>query len=360
MSGMTRSPLLLLVAAAAALLAPAAALASPPEVALVRPGGDRGSLVALDPATGGRVFALPAGIASADGTRYAVGRAAAARTQLRVYDPRTAAQVRALSVAGRWQLGGVSTDGRWLALERRAGARTAVEVVGETGRLRARRTLPGRWDVDTLSRDGRYLFLIQHLAAAGGTAYVVWVDDLPTGRLTQPGAVGPDREDGPMAGYAQQAVASPDGRWYLTLYLDVRRRVAFVHALDLRARRPACIDLPAGDGRLEELRGYALALAPDGRTLLAANPALGVVARIDLPRLRVVGARGFAAAPAAGRTQSAIAGDGTLVFAAGRSVWTLRDGRLARSDGAPVRALAVDGGGTVLALRGPRLEQVAP
>ena len=85
-----------------------------------------------------------------------------------------------------------------------------------------------------------------------------------------------------MTGTAGGQVASPDGRWLLTLYLNTKEHKAFVHALNLRAAYAACIDLPS-DRSLSALRDYALALAPDGG-VYATNAALGVVTHIDLRR----------------------------------------------------------------------------
>jgi hypothetical protein len=132
-----------------------------------------------------------------------------------------------------------------------------------------------------------------------------------------------------MAGYAWSGIGSRDGRWLLTLYLDTRRSHAFVHALDLLKTQPRCIDLPS-DGGFARLRQYSLTLVPGGGHLLAANPALGVVAEIDLATHRVVkrarfaAARGGQAAAQRGRASllAAVSRNGrTLYFSNGRSLW---------------------------------------
>jgi DNA-binding beta-propeller fold protein YncE len=155
-----------------------------------------------------------------------------------------------------------------------------------------------------------------------------------------------------MTGYAWGGVASRDGRWLLTLYLNTQRSVAFVHALDVERRRPLCIDLPSGNGRLDALEDYSLALAPNGRTLLAPNPALGVVAEVDLRKLRVVRTGELAAAAAgAGGAASAVSPDGRALYvASGRTVWAYetKAGRARRlaGVGARIAGLSVsrDGG----------------
>jgi hypothetical protein len=128
-----------------------------------------------------------------------------------------------------------------------------------------------------------------------------------------------------MAGYAWSGVASPDGRWLMTLYLSTPDSLAFVHSLDLERSRPACIALPSAGG-LERLKRYSLTLAPDGKTLYAANPAVGVVARVDLADSRVRGVTRFAKSePVTGAraaTLSTISRNGrTVYFSAGRDLW---------------------------------------
>lgn len=69
-----------------------------------------------------------------------------------------------------------------------------------------------------------------------------------------------------------------------------------------------------------------MALSPGGSKLYAANPALGVLAELDLaggPTVRTV-AR-FTPAPSSRRTQVIVAGDGqTVYFSDGRAVWRHR------------------------------------
>jgi DNA-binding beta-propeller fold protein YncE len=126
-------------------------------------------------------------------------------------------------------------------------------------------------------------------------------------------------------------VASPDGRWLLTLYLSTRRDVAFIHALNLIDKYPLCIDLPSGSGNFSQLKDYTLALSPSGRTVYAANAALGVVAEVSLDQWQVVRQAKFAAgtfeaaahdmhSPTA---HGVISGDGQMLyFANGKEVWS--------------------------------------
>jgi hypothetical protein len=75
------------------------------------------------------------------------------------------------------------------------------------------------------------------------------------------------------------------------------------------------------------LKRYSLTLSPDGGTLFAANPALGVLAKIDLATRRVVRVARFTpdrtADAARGATSTGtISRDGrTLYFSGGRHLW---------------------------------------
>jgi hypothetical protein len=279
----------------------------------VRPAGPRGPLVSYAIRDGQVRFVLPAGVASADGRRYVSAVRRHARTTLRILDARTAHGIGARTVAGGWNLGGVSGNGRWIALVRPRRGATAVRLVdARTGSARAFE-LQGWFDVDAVANDGRRVFLIQYVK--GG--YLIRFYDLARREL----AVRVLTERGePMPGAAWGAVASPDGRRVMTLYL--RGRSAEVHTLDLSRGTAVCIDLPGGT--VGELHAYSLALAPAGTTLYAANPALGVVATVDLARLRVTRVVRFHPlrhVDTASRG-AAVSHDGrTVYFAAGNGVY---------------------------------------
>ena len=87
-----------------------------------------------------------------------------------------------------------------------------------------------------------------------------------------------------MIGYPAYAIGAADGRWLLTLYVKPRQHESFVHALDLSRGVAYCLDLP-GRGASQDLGEWALALGLGGRTLYAANGALGLATRIDLGTL---------------------------------------------------------------------------
>jgi hypothetical protein len=290
----------------------------PSEIFSTRPSGPNGPLVGFDVASRERRFALPAGLRAADGMSYFAARARGDRTRLQSFDPTNGRLRRSAWLEGRWKLGGVSPSGAWVALKAARGQTTDVAVVAwPSARLRVLR-LDGDFDIDAISADGSSLFLIQHL---GDTQYVVRLYDLARARLVA-GALRQKGSDEIMAGYAWGGTASPDGRWLLTLYLSTTRKVAFVHALNLENRYPHCIFLPSGAGDFEQLKRYSLTLSPDGDRVYAANPALGVVATVDLARLEVEDVASFEAGAETGYALGAMSKEGrTLYFASGRKLW---------------------------------------
>lgn len=299
--------------------------ASPPgsKLLYVQADGSRGLLVAYSTASRQAVFALPPGIASADGRTFFSIFSTDKTTVLKRWDVATARQRGEWEFPGRWNLQGASPTGRWAALARRAGQNTRLLVFdARSGKPVHVMRLRGNYEVETISRDGKRLFLIEHFA---GRQYNVRQYDLSRERLV----ANPLRAEGVkiMAGYAWSGVASPDGRWLLTLYLSTPGKLAFVHSLDLERSRPACIGLPSGrGGAFENLKRYSLTLSPDSGTLYAANPALGVVAELDLGSSEVKRVARFEkSAPVAGAhpaTLSTISRNGrTMYFSAGRDLW---------------------------------------
>ena len=299
--------------------------ASPPgsKLLYVQPEGSRGLLVAHNTATRQVVFALPPGMASADGRTFFSTSSTVQTTALKRWSVATAQQRGGWTLPGHWKLQGVSPSGRWAALAGRAGTHTRLLVFdAKVGKRAHVMSLRGKFEVETISRDGKSLFLIEHFA---GRQYNVRQYDLSRERLV----ADPLRAEGVkiMAGYAWSGVASPNGRWLLTLYLSTPGKLAFVHSLDLERSRPACIGLPSGrGGAFENLKRYSLTLSPDSGTLYAANPALGVVAELDLARSEVKRVARFEkSAPVTGAhpaTLSTISRNGrTMYFSAGRDLW---------------------------------------
>ena len=294
----------------------------------VQPTGARGAIHAYDTRTRRRSFTIPAGLSSADGRWHFTAAIGRGRTTLGRFDVRSGRPVQAWDLRGRWELAGVSPTGRWLALTRRVGRETAIALVdGDQRRLVRVERLRGDFEVETISADGKRLFLIQHFGAAKPQRYSVRLYDVSKQRL-RAAALRDPTVRGLMTGYAWSGIGSPDGRWLLTLYLDTRRKHAFIHSLDLLRSRPVCIDLPSGHAVFDRLKRYSLTLSPDGRTVFAANAALGIVAEVDLAKQRVVRTARFrpivssSVRRSGATTSGAISRNGrTLFFSGGRDLW---------------------------------------
>jgi hypothetical protein len=331
-------------ATAAATRAPTAAPATaattaPAGLFFVRPQGDAGPLLAYDMTGGALRFSLPPGLLSADQHRYLAAKTGA-DTQLLEFDLATGADTPIIQLTGQWELSAVSATGHWAALtqipndaERQAWTasndwKTQVKIVDtKRGQVAQQVGLNGNFAVDTLSATGDALFLIQYLPAVKPDHYQVrWVD-LMTEQLQDGALVDKRAPDEVMAGQRWQAVATRSGRWLYTLYVRTKTNTAFIHALNTEDKYTWCFDLPGLPGNsLDQLRAYTLALAPDGGTLYAANPALGLVATVDLNTLQVASAGHFAAvpstAPPAAPFSFGVAGDRALYFSSGPQVWT--------------------------------------
>lgn len=166
--------------------------------------------------------------------------------------------------------GGLSADGRTLVLLRPRvrfpRARTTLAVL-DPQRLRLRRlvALRGDFSFDALSPDGRWLYLIQYPFPRDMTRYSVRAYDVRAGHLLARPIVDPDEWTAVMRGAPITRRTSPNGRWAYTLY-DGAGMAPFVHALDTRARRAVCIDLPMLSGRVD-LFTLRLGGGGDGRSL---------------------------------------------------------------------------------------------
>jgi hypothetical protein len=305
-------------------------VASPEDERLlyVQPEGERGPVSVYDTRTGNLRFRLPAGLSSGDGRWHFNAHRWLETTTINAFAVSTGDVRQAFTVPGRWRIAGVSPRGRWLVLSQRRfkPLRTDAAILDTSRGLVAHRfSLRGNFEVETVSPDGRRLFLIEHLRGNGAPRYLVRLYNIGTRQLqSEPLRGGKDRV---MAGYAWSGVASPDGRWLLTLYLNTLRSNAFIHALDLKKGIPRCINLPSGRGAFDLLKRYSLTLSPNGKTLYAANPALGVVAQVDLGTRRLVRTSSFASQKTESVRRSAtlsgtISGNGrTLYFSGGRALW---------------------------------------
>ena len=263
-------------------------------------------------------YERPGGIHAADGRSYY----ALADGELRRISTLTGKSTKSYALDGEWELTGVSATGAWVALQRPRGQGEGVEIAvldTKTGAEAHRVELRGDFRVETVSAAGDFLFLQQNFVDG---SYAVRGYDLGAGQLL-PGSLGTKGEVVQMQGLASQVVASPDGRWLLTLYVNTQTNTAFVHALNLIERVAICINMPpCTDCSRRALKKWALALSPDGSTLFAANPSLGSVATIDLATTQVVAQSRFRPS-AGGETRAELTKDGSqLVFTNGRTTWS--------------------------------------
>lgn len=261
-----------------------------------------GAFVAYDTSTARPRFSLPAqGILSADRKHYYFARPdSTGGTAISSFDADSSGITERVSQGGQWMLSGVSATGRWITLTRIPGEtekqgwvkanqwKTELRIIDLTDVHNAHSLmLDGNFDVDAISADATSLFLIQHLPPSNPDHYQVRLYDLLSNQLQADALVDKREPDEVMVGYPWDAVASPDGEWLLTLYLSTRDNTAFIHALNLANKFAMCIDLPSGEQDLNLLKYYTLALAPDGRTVYATNPALGELAIVDLEQFTV-------------------------------------------------------------------------
>lgn len=149
-----------------------------------------------------------------------------------------------------------------------------------------------------LSPDGRSLYLNQFGESATGMR----VFDVPSSTLLPPSAIaGAVRQ----AGFRTPGVLSKDGRWFFSLdagnptsncaSFDGPRcspkpdEQPYVFALDLLSRRVLTVPLPLAQrsSDFEKYMLWSLAVAPDGATVYAINPALGVIDEIDARQMAI-------------------------------------------------------------------------
>ena len=315
----------------------------------VRPNGQQGPLLAFDVFTGARRYALSPGHLSADGATFvSSARAKAKRTTVVRFDARTGKIRKGWSLRGRWEVGGLTADGRRVALVgyRRPNA-TVIRVAG------SRNVLHGSYEVEALSPDARRVFLV-HWRAYG---YDLQQLDLRSRTLSATRLDDPNEK---MSGTAVTAVATRDGHWLLTLYAKSDGH-SFVHALDLRSGLAHCVDLPLS-GDYFAVGSTALTLSRDESTLYLASPYLGRVVTVDIRMLevsRVVRFRGLSAVDMSIAPSAAVTPNGRmLAFSGSGSLWLYDTAygvvRRVLRGGAPIKGLGFRPDGRRLtAIRAP-------
>jgi WD40 repeat protein len=333
--------------------------------------GPTATIIAIDARTGDVLRTVNDGAVSADGTsvywtEFASG---GTRTTIHLADLATGTELRSFTVDGALRPAGnpemfsplagdgrLTPDGRHLALMNSPfqinGAwvtRLAV-VATETGTLETSVELRGQPTYNFLSfaPDGRTLFLEQY----GDGATRTRAFDVASGTLGD--VVG---EGGTTSGFRTAAIASPDGR---TLYrLDAGTPTTnctstdgpscvpnamppYLVALDLASRRSTIVRLPdtQRSGDFDKYMLWSLALTPDGATLYAANPAIGVVDEVDTSRLSL---RRTAAITVAHQDDGLLAAIGRFLFPVADAKRYVVGGAMLSPDGKTLFAAAHDG-----------------
>src|SRR5207245_1868099 len=186
----------------------------------------------------------------------------------------------------------VKIDGDWLTKFAVVGASSgATEAVFE---VKGQST----YGFAAFSPDGRSLYLNQF--GEGGTKLRVF--DVPSATLLP--AVTSEGAGLTQNGFRTPGIVSPDGRWMFSLdagsattnctSTDGPTCIAngmppYVLALDLVSRRAATVALPVEQrsGDFEKYLLWSLAVAADGATVYAINPALGVIDEIDARQMTI-------------------------------------------------------------------------
>ena len=281
-------------------------------------GGAYATILAIDARTGQTHRTMNDGAVSADGgTVYwpeSVG--GGTKTAIHLTDLASGKELRSFTVDGDLRPAGnpeslnpvagdgrLTNDGRHLALmnipyKLDGDWLTKLAVVNtETGAIESAAEFRGQrtYGFVAFAPDGRSLFLEQR----GDGATRMRVYDVATGTLLDPSGQGLT-----TTGFRTAAVLSPDRRWMFRLdagspttnctstdgpACTPNSSPPYVVALDLTTRRATQLTLPAaqGSGEFEKYMLWSLTITPDGSTLYATNPALGVIDEVDARQMRL-------------------------------------------------------------------------
>ncbi len=324
------------------------------------------NILAIDARTGETMRTLPDGSLSFDrSTLYAPEQInGATQTLVRVLDLATSRELRSFTLDGIyraiWTDSGqtaISRDGRHLAL-----ANYPVKIEGDwqtrfavldtsSGVTEAALELKGQstYGFAAFSPDGRSLFLNQF----GEGATKLRVYDIPSATLL------PALTSGVLSqnGFRTPGIFSPDGRWMFSFdagsattnctSTDGPTCIAngtppYVLALDLVSRRATTVALPVEQrsGDFEKYLLWSIAIAPDGATAYAINPALGVVDEIDARQMTLRRSVKIAI----GRPDDgALAALGRIFFSVAEAKRYITGGALLSPDGSRIYAAAYNG-----------------
>jgi hypothetical protein len=273
------------------------------------------NILAIDARTGATLRTLPDGSPSFDRSTLYATEAVSGATQT---------AIRRIEIASERELGSFTLDGTYHAIWTDSG-QTALsrdgrhlalsiypyKVDGEwvtgykvvdpaSGATEASLDLKGQstYGFVAMSPDGRSLYLNGPLALSpsGETVSGIRVFDVPSSTLLPANAIAGAVK---QSGFRAAPVFSKDGRWMFSLdagnpmgnctSFDGPRcspkpdERPYVVALDLVSRRMMSVPLPM-EQRTTDFEKYvlwSLAVVPDGGTVYAINPALGIIDEID-------------------------------------------------------------------------------
>ena len=242
------------------------------------------SVKVLDSGSGTVVRELPMGTPASDWSRYYIVTQLSGSAQLKAIDPASGRTIAQATIPASYSLpdiafqgptAGISPNGQWLALTQK-GASTNF-LVGSSSLTDSFKTIHvnGDFVFDALSNDGKSLYLIQKMTDPNH--YQVRLYDVAAGALMPQPVVDKREPNEPMNGIRGDSAADSTGNYVYTVY--IRDGGPFIHALPLDEPIAWCVDLPStASNDMERQFHWALALSRDGRTLYAANEAVGTVA----------------------------------------------------------------------------------
>jgi outer membrane protein assembly factor BamB len=279
------------------------------------------NILAIDARTGATLRTFPDGSPSLDRSTLLTTEEASGGTQtvVRRRDLASGRELGSFGLSGTyhavWNDGGqpaLSRDGQHLALsifpyQENGEWVTGYRVVdAASGATEATLDLKGKstYGFVAMSPDGRSLYLNGPLALSpsGDTDSGTRVFNVPSSTLLPATAIaGAVKQSG---GFRTPGVLSPDGRWMFSLDAGAPGNCTsfdgprctpkadeqpHVLALDLVARRVLTVPLPMEQKStdFEKYLLWSVAVAPDGATVYAINPALGFIDEIDARQMTV-------------------------------------------------------------------------
>ncbi len=266
------------------------------DVLYVRSWSNAHTIAVIEARTGAVLRTMRDGVLSADRSQAFSAETTNGGTQtlVRVSELATGRELRSFTLAGAFGTvfsndgsGGLSPDGHWLTLwgapfklndqwvTRFALVDTAAGTTATSIELKGANTC----GYIAVSPDGKRLYLNE--AGGGATRLRVW--DVRRKAFLPESTFG-TVWSGLQEGFVTSAI-STDGRWLFRLDVGDQsgRSGPSVVAVDLVGTRALRLALPADHGStdFERYLLWSLALTPDGVTLYAVNPALGVADAID-------------------------------------------------------------------------------